>query len=95
MPYLSVAKVPLQAQSWYMQDWQSMDAKDWAPGLQATFLVEDALHAQGQASRGKALISVSDKTGLVELAQVRRARLPPFPCVPRRVLATTGGGGGV
>ena len=58
MPYLSVAKVPLQAQSWYMQDWQSMDAKDWAPGLQATFLVEDALHAQGQASRGKLGISI-------------------------------------
>lgn len=52
VPYLRVAKIPLQPQSGYMGDWASGDAKTWVPGLRDAFLAEDALHAAEQANRG-------------------------------------------
>ena len=51
LPYLRVAKVPLQPPVGYMAGWASQDA-EWLSGVGPAFQAEDALHAKEQAARG-------------------------------------------
>ena len=52
VPYLRVARVPLQPQAGFMTSWDSNDVSEWVQALQPSFEAEDALHAAEQASRG-------------------------------------------